>query len=113
MRSMRWLLRSAGPGAALAVAAALANHVPLFLDEVGLARADRSGWSQAAEFASLILDSGWAWAALAGMSAVAPSAATAIVSAPALDLLDLRLPFTSEVPLPCGVCGQRYLTAAK
>jgi len=33
--------------------------------EVGEARADRSGWSQSAEFASLILDSGWAWAAMA------------------------------------------------
>ena len=54
-----------GAGAALAAAAAAVNHVPLALDEVGAARADRGGWSQAAEFASLILDSGWAWAALA------------------------------------------------
>ncbi len=39
--------------------------MPIFLGEVGEARRDRSGWSQAAEFASLILDSGWAWAATA------------------------------------------------
>jgi len=41
------------------------NHVPWWLGEIGLARADRGGWSQAAEFASLILDAGWAWAAAA------------------------------------------------
>lgn len=41
------------------------NHVPLLLGEVGTARAERGGWSQAAEFASLILDAGWAWAATA------------------------------------------------
>jgi hypothetical protein len=35
------------------------------LGEVGEARASRSGWAQTAEFVSLILDSGWAWAALA------------------------------------------------
>src|SRR5688500_18257820 len=89
MRSIRWLALSAGPGALLAVAAALANHVPLLRDEVGLARADRSGWSQAAEFASLMLDSGWAWAAvavLAGWLVTAdrhPSAATAVAGAAA------------------------------
>jgi hypothetical protein len=52
-------------GAALGAAAATVNNVPILLGEVGDARADRSGWSQAAEFASLILDSGWAWAATA------------------------------------------------
>ncbi|MBL7253069.1 DUF6518 family protein [Paractinoplanes lichenicola] len=41
------------------------NHVPVFLGEVGTARAERGGWSQVAEFASLILDAGWVWAALA------------------------------------------------
>ncbi|MER7890777.1 hypothetical protein ABTX15_13220 [Micromonospora sp. NPDC094482] len=39
--------------------------MPNLLGEVGEARADRGGWSQTAEFASLILDSGWAWAAVA------------------------------------------------
>lgn len=51
-------------GVALGAGAAVVNNVPIFLGEVGEARADRSGWSQAAETASLILDSGWAWAAL-------------------------------------------------
>ncbi|MET7747749.1 hypothetical protein [Micromonospora sp. NPDC005367] len=41
------------------------NHVPVWLGEVGTARADRGGWSQAAEFTSLVLDAGWAWAATA------------------------------------------------
>lgn len=52
-------------GAALGGGAAVANGVPLLLGEVGEPRADRSGWSQAAEFVSLVLDSGWAWAATA------------------------------------------------
>lgn len=52
-------------GTALGAGTALANNVPIFLDEVGTARAGRSGWSQAAEFVSLVLDSGWCWAALA------------------------------------------------
>jgi len=52
-------------GAVLGAGAGLANSVPLMLGEVGEARADRSLWSQAAEFVSLILDSGWAWAATA------------------------------------------------
>jgi hypothetical protein len=49
----------------LGAAASVFDNVPLVLGEVGEARADRSGWSQTAEFASLILDSGWAWAATA------------------------------------------------
>ncbi|MEV7331956.1 hypothetical protein [Micromonospora sp. NPDC093244] len=52
-------------GATLGAAAAVVNSVPLLLGEGGRARADRSAWSQTAEFASLILDSGWAWAAMA------------------------------------------------
>ncbi|GIF01884.1 DUF6518 family protein [Paractinoplanes rishiriensis] len=43
----------------------MVNNVPVFLGEVGEARGDRSAWSQTAEFVSLILDSGWAWAAAA------------------------------------------------
>lgn len=52
-------------GAALGASTAVVNNVPIFLGEVAYARADRSGWAQAAEFVSLILDSGWAWAATA------------------------------------------------
>ncbi|MGK5441658.1 hypothetical protein ACSNN7_07510 [Micromonospora sp. URMC 105] len=52
-------------GAGLGAAAAVANSVPLLLGEGGRARADRGAWSQTAEFASLILDSGWAWATMA------------------------------------------------
>jgi hypothetical protein len=49
----------------LGVADSVINHVPLMLGEIATARAERSGWSQAAEFAGLILDAGWAWAATA------------------------------------------------
>lgn len=59
------MVRAGVLGAALGAAAALVNHVPVALGEVCAARADRSGPAQAAEFASLILDSGWAWAAAA------------------------------------------------
>jgi hypothetical protein len=52
-------------GAALGASASFFDNVPLMLGEVGEARADRGAWSQIAEFASLILDSGWAWAATA------------------------------------------------
>jgi hypothetical protein len=57
----------AGPVAGLVLGAvdSVVNHVPVLLGEVGAARADRGGWSQTAEFASLILDAGWAWAATA------------------------------------------------
>jgi hypothetical protein len=59
------LVAAALTGLVLGVGAGFADSVPLLLNEVGEARADRSGWSQAAEFVSLILDSGWAWAATA------------------------------------------------
>jgi hypothetical protein len=49
----------------LGAGASVVNKVPLLLDEVGESRADRSGWSQAAEFVSLVLGSGWVWAATA------------------------------------------------
>ncbi|WP_157437823.1 hypothetical protein [Actinoplanes subtropicus] len=52
-------------GLALGAGTGFADSVPPILNEVGKARADRSGWSQASEFVSLILDSGWAWAATA------------------------------------------------
>ena len=56
-----------GPAAGLVLGAvdSVVNHVPVVLGEVGTARAERGGWSQAAEFASLVLDAGWAWAATA------------------------------------------------
>jgi hypothetical protein len=56
-----------GPAVGLTLGAidSVVNHVPVLLGEVGTARRERSGWSQAAEFASLILDAGWAWAATA------------------------------------------------
>ena len=65
VRSIRGLVAAALIGLALGAGAGFADSVPLMLNEVGKARADRSGWSQASEFVSLILDSGWAWAATA------------------------------------------------
>jgi hypothetical protein len=65
VRSIQWIAAALATGAALGAGASVVNNVPLLLGEVGKARADRSGWSQTAEFASLILDSGWAWAATA------------------------------------------------
>lgn len=65
VRWIRWTVTAPAAGAALGAAAAVVNQVPILLGEGGEARADRSGWSQTAEFASLILDSGWLWAALA------------------------------------------------
>ena len=65
VRSIRGLIAAAVTGLVLGVGAGFADSVPLMLNEVGAARADRSGWSQASEFVSLILDSGWAWAATA------------------------------------------------
>src|SRR6185369_1916283 len=75
VRSIRGLVAAALIGLALGAGAGFADSVPLMLNEVGKARADRSGWSQASEFVSLILDSGWAWAAtavLAGWLAAGP-----------------------------------------
>jgi hypothetical protein len=62
---VRWV--AAGPvvGTALGAVDSVVNHVPIWLGEVGTARAERGGWSQVAEFASLILNAGWAWAATA------------------------------------------------
>ena len=62
---VRWVLVGPVVGTALAVVDSAVNHVPVWLGEVGTARAERGVWSQAAEFASLILDAGWAWAAAA------------------------------------------------
>jgi hypothetical protein len=60
-----WVAAGPAAGAALGGVDSVVNQVPVWLGEVGTARADRGGWSQAAEFASLILDAGWAWAATA------------------------------------------------
>jgi hypothetical protein len=43
----------------------VANHVVGWLGQDSLARGDRSAAGQVADFVSLILDSGWAWAAAA------------------------------------------------
>ena len=61
----RWTVAGPVAGVLLGVVDSAVNHVPVMLGEVGTARAERGGWSQAAEFASLILDAGWAWAATA------------------------------------------------
>src|SRR5687768_17490992 len=55
----RWLGGGARAGAVLGDADSIVNHVRAMHGEVGTARAERGGWSQAAEFASLILDAGW------------------------------------------------------
>ena len=62
---MGWLVVGPAAGLTLGAVDSVVNHVPVLLGEVGTARAERGGWSQAAEFASLILDAGWAWAATA------------------------------------------------
>jgi len=61
----RWVVAGPAVGVALGAVDSIVNHVPVLLGEVATARAERGGWSQAAEFASLILDAGWAWAATA------------------------------------------------
>ena len=43
-------------GVLVGIVDSVVNHVPVVLGEVGIARAERGGCSQAAEFASLILD---------------------------------------------------------
>jgi hypothetical protein len=60
-----WWMVGPVVGTLLGVADAVVNHVPVMVGEGGTASADRGGWSQAAEFAGLILDAGWAWAATA------------------------------------------------
>ncbi|MDY7088389.1 MAG: DUF6518 family protein [Actinomycetota bacterium] len=60
-----WWMVGPAAGVLLGVVDSVVNHVPVLLGEVGTGRAERGGWSQAAEFASLILDAGWVWAAAA------------------------------------------------
>ncbi|GAB1689594.1 hypothetical protein KRM28CT15_13970 [Krasilnikovia sp. M28-CT-15] len=60
-----WWVVGPTAGMLLGLVDSVVNHVPVVLGEGGTARAERGGWSQAAEFASLILDAGWAWAATA------------------------------------------------
>ncbi|GIE99505.1 hypothetical protein Ari01nite_69700 [Paractinoplanes rishiriensis] len=65
---MPWVLIGPVAGLAWGAVDSVVNHVPEFLGEIATPRAERSGWAQASEFASLILDAGWAWAALAVLS---------------------------------------------
>jgi hypothetical protein len=51
-------------GAAFGAGTSLINNVPAMLGEVGRAHSDDSAATWIAIFLSLILDSGWAWAAL-------------------------------------------------
>lgn len=59
------LLRAVAVGAALGLTTSVADHVVVWLGQDVLARGDRSAAAQVGEFFSLILDSGWAWAATA------------------------------------------------
>ncbi len=61
----RWVVIGPAVGLVLGAVDSAVNHVPVWLGEVGVARAERGGWSQVAEFASLILNAGWGWAATA------------------------------------------------
>ncbi|WP_433833289.1 DUF6518 family protein [Actinoplanes sp. CA-015351] len=60
-----WWIVGPAVGLLLGALDAVVNHVPVVLGEGGTASAERGGWSHAAEFAGLILDAGWAWAATA------------------------------------------------
>jgi hypothetical protein len=60
-----WWMVGPVVGMLLGVADSVVNHVPVMLGEVDIASAERGCCSQAAEFAGLILDAGWAWAATA------------------------------------------------
>lgn len=64
LSGVRWMTGPAG-GVMLGAVDSVVNHVPVLLGEVGTTRAERGAWSQVAEFGSLILDAGWAWAATA------------------------------------------------
>lgn len=52
-------------GIALGATDSVVNHVANLRGEDVLARSERSGWTQAAEFVGMVLDSAWAWAAVA------------------------------------------------
>ena len=58
-------LRGIAVGVVLGLTTSVADHVVVWLGQEGLARGDRSAAGQVADFVSLILDSGWAWAAAA------------------------------------------------
>jgi hypothetical protein len=62
---IRSAFRGIAVGAVLGVTTSVADHVVLWLGQDGLARGDRSRAAQIADGVSLILDSGWAWAATA------------------------------------------------
>ena len=58
-------LRGIAVGAVLGLTTSVADHVVVWLGQDSLARGDRSAAGQVADLVSLILDSGWAWAAAA------------------------------------------------
>jgi hypothetical protein len=62
---MSALWTSAAIGAAFGLTTSLVNNVPGILGEVGQPHSEDSSATWTAIFASLILDSGWAWAAVA------------------------------------------------
>jgi hypothetical protein len=64
VREFRELFVSMGTGTAFGAATSLSNDAASPYGVIG-AHIPQTVWSWAAEFASLILDSGWAWAALA------------------------------------------------
>jgi hypothetical protein len=65
VRFVSGILTSVAIGAAFGAATSLVNHLPGILGEVGQAHTEDSAATWTAIFVSLILDSGWAWAALA------------------------------------------------
>lgn len=62
---MKGELRGIAVGVGLGMTTSVADHVVGWLGQDGLARGDRSAAGQVADFVSLILDAGWAWAAAA------------------------------------------------
>jgi len=65
MRVLPTILTSMAIGAAFGVTTSLVNNVPDILGEVGQSHSEDSAATWTAIFVSLILDSGWAWAAVA------------------------------------------------
>ncbi|MET7971448.1 hypothetical protein [Micromonospora sp. NPDC005305] len=64
MGSLRWLLASLGLGAAFGTVTSASNDVSSPYGTFGSQTA-QTGWADVAKVASLLLDAGWAWAALA------------------------------------------------
>jgi hypothetical protein len=64
VRLVPGILITAALGTAFGATTSVVNNVPAMLGEVGQAHSDDSAATWTAVFLSLILDSGWAWAAL-------------------------------------------------